>query len=70
MLSAITMLSSTTIPRTRINPERDIRLMVFPVSPSPKTVPKRVTGILTATQKAVFNERNTPNTTKTRASPM
>ncbi len=66
----MTMLSSTTIPSTRINPERDIKLIVLPVKPSPNTVPKRVTGILTATQKAVFNERNTPKTTKTSASPM
>ena len=64
------MLSSTTIPRTRIKPESDIKLIVLPVRPSPKTVPKRVTGILTATQKAVFNERNTPKTTRTSARPI
>ena len=58
------------MPRTRINPEREMRLIVFPVSPSPNTAPKRVTGILTATQKAVFNDRNTPRTIKTSAKPM
>ena len=44
--------------------------MVFPVRPRPKTVPRRVTGILTATQKAVFIERKTPKTIKTKASPI
>ena len=44
--------------------------MVFPVRPSPNTVPRSVTGILTATQKAVFIDRKIPKTIKTKASPM
>ena len=66
----MTMLSSTTIPRTRINPESEIRFIVLPVRPSPNTVPRSVTGILTATQNAVLIERKMPKTTKTNARPI
>ena len=64
------ILSSTTIPNTRINPERDIKFIVLPVRPRPNTVPSSVTGILTATQKAVLSERKAPRTTNTKARPI
>ena len=53
-----------------MKPERDIKFIVLPVSPIKATVPNKVTGILTATQKAVFMERKTPKTTRTSARPI
>ena len=47
----------------------EIKLIVSPAKPRKATVPKRVTGILIATQNAVFKERNKPSTTIIRASP-
>ena len=33
-------------------------------------MPSKLTGKLTATQKAVLNDKNAPNTTKTNSSPI
>ena len=70
MLSAIIILSSTTIPKTRINPESEIRLIVSPVNPSPATVPSNVTGKLIATQNAVLRDKNIPKTISTNVKPI
>ena len=69
MLSAIMILSSTTKPSTKTIPINEIKLIVSPTKPRKATVPKRVTGILTATQNAVFNDKNNPKTTIMRTSP-
>ena len=63
------MLSSTTRPKTRTIPIVEIKLMVSPMNPKKATVPKSVTGILTATQNAVFNDKNNPKTIIIRTSP-
>ena len=63
------MLSSTTKPKTKIIPIVEIKLTVSPANPRKATVPNRVTGILKATQKAVFKDKNKPKTTIIRARP-
>ena len=63
------MLSSTTKPKTRTIPINEIKLIVSPAKPRKATVPKRVTGILIATQNAVLKDKNKPKTTIIKASP-
>ena len=63
------MLSSTTRPSTKTIPIVEIKLIVSPAKPKKATVPNSVTGMLTATQNAVFKDKNKPKTTIIRASP-
>ena len=63
------ILSSTTSPKTSTIPIVEIKLIVSPANPRKATVPKSVTGMLIATQNAVFKERNKPRTTIISARP-
>ena len=62
--------SSTTIPNTKIIAANETKLMVSPLAPSSATVPSKLTGKLTATQKAVLNDKKEPNTISTKSKPI
>jgi hypothetical protein len=70
MLSATIIESSTTIPSTNIIAASDIKLIVSPAIPNNATEPSNDTGKLTATQNAVFSDKNTPNTNNTNNNPI